>query len=300
MFQCYSLESSHPLLPPNCVQKSVLYVCLLCCPASRVISTVFLVLDSIYMHEYVIFVFLFLTYFPLYNRLWVHPPHWNWFKYIPFYSWVIFHCVYVPQLLYPFICWWLAKLLPWPSASVSIGVHVSFSIMVSSGYMSSRGIAGSYGSFIPSFLRNLHTVLYRSEVAQSCLTLCDPMDCSLPCSSIHGIFQARVLEWVTISFSRNWKWKWSRSVVSDSLRPHGLWPTRFLCPWDFPSKDTGVGCYFLLQRIFPTQRSNLGLPHCWQMLYHLSHQGRLYQFVFLPTVQEGFPFFHTLSSIYCL
>ena len=41
-----------------------------------------------------------------------------------------------------------------------------------------------------------------SEVAQLCLTLCDPMDCSLPGSSIHGIFQARVLEWVAISFSR--------------------------------------------------------------------------------------------------
>ena len=41
-----------------------------------------------------------------------------------------------------------------------------------------------------------------SEVAQSCLTLCNPMDCSLPCSSIHRIFQARVLEWVAISFSR--------------------------------------------------------------------------------------------------
>ena len=40
-----------------------------------------------------------------------------------------------------------------------------------------------------------------SEVAQSCLTLCNPMDCSLPGSSIHGIFQARVLEWVAISFS---------------------------------------------------------------------------------------------------
>ena len=40
-----------------------------------------------------------------------------------------------------------------------------------------------------------------SEVAQSCPTLCDPMDCSLPGSSIHGIFQARVLEWVAISFS---------------------------------------------------------------------------------------------------
>ena len=40
-----------------------------------------------------------------------------------------------------------------------------------------------------------------SEVSQSCLTLCDPMDCSLPDSSVHGIFQARVLEWVAISFS---------------------------------------------------------------------------------------------------
>ena len=41
----------------------------------------------------------------------------------------------------------------------------------------------------------------KSEVAQLCLTLCDPMDCSLPGSSIHGILQARVLEWVAISFS---------------------------------------------------------------------------------------------------
>ena len=46
-----------------------------------------------------------------------------------------------------------------------------------------------------------------------------------------------------------------------------------LCPWDFPCKSTGVGCHFLLQRIFPTQGSNLGLPHHRQMLYHLSHQG---------------------------
>ena len=43
---------------------------------------------------------------------------------------------------------------------------------------------------------------YESEVAQSCLTLCDPMDCSLQGSSIHGIFQARILGWVAISFSR--------------------------------------------------------------------------------------------------
>ena len=41
-----------------------------------------------------------------------------------------------------------------------------------------------------------------SEVTQSCLTLCDPMNCSLPGSLVHGIFQARILEWVTICFSR--------------------------------------------------------------------------------------------------
>ena len=41
----------------------------------------------------------------------------------------------------------------------------------------------------------------KSEVAQSCPTLSDPMDCSLPGSSIHGIFQARVLEWGAIAFS---------------------------------------------------------------------------------------------------
>ena len=42
------------------------------------------------------------------------------------------------------------------------------------------------------------------------------------------------------------KWKWSRSVVSDSSRPHGLQPTRLLHPWDFPGKSTGVGCHCLL------------------------------------------------------
>ena len=41
-----------------------------------------------------------------------------------------------------------------------------------------------------------------NEVSQSCLTLCDPMDCRLPGSSLHGILPARVLEWVAISFSR--------------------------------------------------------------------------------------------------
>ena len=69
----------------------------------------------------------------------------------------------------------------------------------------------------------------------------------------------------------------SCSVVSDSLRLHGLWPTRLLCPWNFPGKNTGVGCHFLLQGIFPTQGLNWCLLH-WQVdSLPLSHLGSLVQ-----------------------
>ena len=56
-----------------------------------------------------------------------------------------------------------------------------------------------------------------------------------------------------------------RSVAKSclTLEPHGLRPTRLLCPWNSPGKDAGVGCHFLLQGIFPTQGSDLYLLH-WQ------------------------------------
>ena len=73
-----------------------------------------------------------------------------------FYGWVIFQCVYVPQPLYPFICRWTSRWLPCSSycnsAALNNGVHVSFSVLVSSGYISRSGIAGSYGGFIPSLI----------------------------------------------------------------------------------------------------------------------------------------------------
>ena len=84
------------------------------------------------------------------------------------------------------------------------------------------------------------------SVIQSNLTLCNPMDYSP--SFVHGIFQARILEWVAISFSNAWKWevKVKPLIVSDFQRPHGLQPTRLLRPWDFPGKSTGVGYHCLL------------------------------------------------------
>ena len=83
-------------------------------------------------------------------------------------------------------------------------------------------------------------------VAHFCLILLDPMDCSLPGSSVHG----------------------------DSL-----------------GKNTGVGCHALLQGIFPTQGWNLGLPHCKQILYCLSHHGspRILQLGSLSLFQGNLP-----------
>ena len=63
----------------------------------------------------------------------------------------------------------------------------------------------------------------------------------------------------------------SRSVVSDSLQLHRLGPAQLPHPWEFPGKNTRVGCHSLLQGIFPTQGSNPGLLPCRQTLYCLSH-----------------------------
>ena len=57
---------------------------------------------------------------------------------------------------------------------------------------------------------------------------------------------------------------WVTSFISDCLWPYRLKPARLLCPWDFPSENTGVGCHFLLQKIFPTRGSS---PHLLCLLH---------------------------------
>ena len=63
------------------------------------------------------------------------------------------------------------------------------------------------------------------------------------------------------------------AAQSYSLQPHRLQPARLLYPWNSPDKNTGVSYHFLLQGICLTQGSNLGLPHCRQVLYCLNYQG---------------------------
>ena len=92
-----------------------------------------------------------------------------------------------------------------------------------------------------------------SEVTQSCPTLCNPMDCSLPGSSVHGIFQARVLQWVAISFSKSWVIggvALRRGLgITESLSlfwlPHGLGET-YICPSSW--KCTQTSSLLLLEK----------------------------------------------------
>ena len=150
-------------------------------------------------------------------------------------------------------------------------------------------------------------------VAQSCLTLCNPMDCHPPGSSVHENFQARILEWVAIPFSRGFSWprdwtwvsctaggfftvwatrealrtqgilhllsdpfsRFSRSVVPNSLQPHGLQHTRLPCPsptpeacsnscplsrWCHPTISSSVTPFFFFLQSFPASGS---FPVSW-------------------------------------
>ena len=96
---------------------------------------------------------------------------------------------------------------------------------IMNGEMSQRRINQKLGM-------NTHTEEVKwSEVALSCPILCDPMDCSPPGSSVHGIFQARILEWVAISFSRGSSWprNWTHLCRLKSRfciltrSPKGMW-----------------------------------------------------------------------------
>ena len=103
-------------------------------------------------------------------------------------------------------------------------------------------------------------------VAQSCLTVYDPMDCSPPGSSVHGILQARILEWVAMPFSRGSSQPRDRTQVSCIAGGFfTVWATR-------EAQYYWSGSLSLLQGNLPTQELSQGLLHCRQILYQLSHK----------------------------
>ena len=104
-------------------------------------------------------------------------------------------------------------------------------------------------------------------VAQSCPTLCDPMDCSLPDSSVHGILQVRILEWVAMTSPGDLPDP-GINPRSPALQEDSL-PSE---PSEKP-KNTGMSSLSLLQGNFPTQELNRGLLHCRWILYQLSYLG---------------------------
>ena len=112
--------------------------------------------------------------------------------------------------------------------------------------------AGNQKEKIRSMLETMLLLLSHFSHVQLCVT---PQTAA--CQAPPSLGFSRQEHWSGLPFlspmDASEKWKWSSSVVSDpcsvmsdSSQPHGLQPTRLLCPWDFPGKSTGVGCHCLL------------------------------------------------------
>ena len=135
------------------------------------------------------------------------------------------------------------KLSDWNSCKAVDGFYSWFSLI--SPQVSSSQLHGTLSTGIPLPILYQNTLgeqqlsfAWASSVlmlvVQSCLTLCDPMDCSLPGSSVHGIIQARILEWVAISFFRGSSGHRDRTQVS---RIVGTQRELLSWPWDSPGTN---------------------------------------------------------------
>ena len=146
MFQCYSLKSSHPLLPLS-PRVCSLRLCLLCCPACRVIGTIFL--NSICM-RYIQYFSFGLTSLCTGSSTSVELTQVRSCLYLSNIPLYMYHSCLIRSSANGHLgCFRVLAIVN--SAAVNVGVHVSVSLLVSLGCLPSSGIAGSHDSSIPSF-----------------------------------------------------------------------------------------------------------------------------------------------------
>ena len=121
------------------------------------------------------------------------------------------------------------------------------------------------GGVAPAQMSNLHTITSVLSCAQSCLTLCDLKDCSLPASPVHGIFQARIQEGVAISFSR-------ASSLAQGL--NSCLHTSCVLQVDSLSTVIEEAFYFIFYKKLEIQTFNGNSSRCWHKLvkYSINHQ----------------------------
>ena len=148
-----------------------------------------------------------------------------------------------------------------------------------------------------------------AKLIQSCLSLCNPMDYTPPSPYVHGIPQARILEWVAMASSRRPSRPRHRSppalagrffttavAAAKSLQscltvqPCRWQPTRLLCPCSSPGKNTGVGCHFLLQCMHACMLSCFSHVQLYATLGTASHQAPLYTGFSRQEHWSGLPF----------
>ena len=125
----------------------------------------------------------------------------------------------------------------------------------------------------PSIVCLVQNLSIENENRKRCMLLLSHFSSVTPLTAAHqaplSLGFSRQEHWSGLPFpspmQENEKWKWSCSVVFDPQRPHGLQPTRLLCPLDFPGKSTGVGCHCLLQWCLGEFQNNYC---CWACRYH--------------------------------
>ena len=115
----------------------------------------------------------------------------------------------------------------------------------------------------------IYLFVLSAKSLQSCPTLCNHVDCSLPGFSVYSILQASILQWDAMPSSRG--------PSNPRIEPRSPALQADSLPSEPPGKpkNTGVGSLSLFQRIFPTKELNQGLLHCRWILYQLSYQKSL-------------------------